>query len=56
MDAPDNTLSTSLGLVRWIGWAQRKAGDDWSERDIKPCERVANGHDEHRCANSDAAR
>ncbi|WP_456843829.1 MarR family winged helix-turn-helix transcriptional regulator [Cellulomonas sp. P5_C6] len=29
MDAPDNTLSTSLGLVRWIGWAQRKAGDDW---------------------------
>ena len=22
-------LTTSLDLVRWIGWAQRKAGDDW---------------------------
>ena len=27
MDAP--TFTTILGLVRWIGWAQRKEGEDW---------------------------
>src|SRR3954454_9220015 len=27
MDAPQ--LTTSLDLLRWIGWAQRKAGEDW---------------------------
>ncbi|MEU8235472.1 MarR family transcriptional regulator [Actinoplanes sp. NPDC048967] len=27
MDAPK--LTTSLELVRWIGWAQRRAGEDW---------------------------
>jgi len=27
MDAP--RLTTTLDLVRWIGWAQRKAGEDW---------------------------
>lgn len=27
MDAPD--LTTNLDLLRWIGWAQRKAGEDW---------------------------
>ena len=27
MDAP--RLTTALELVRWIGWAQRKAGEDW---------------------------
>jgi MarR family transcriptional regulator, repressor for mepA len=27
MDAPK--LTTTLELLRWIGWAQRKAGDDW---------------------------
>ena len=27
MDAPK--LTTALELVRWIGWAQRKAGEDW---------------------------
>ncbi|GAA2355661.1 hypothetical protein Cme02nite_48390 [Catellatospora methionotrophica] len=27
MDAP--RLTTILDLVRWIGWAQRKAGEDW---------------------------
>jgi MarR family transcriptional regulator, repressor for mepA len=27
MEAPK--LTTSLELVRWIGWAQRKAGEDW---------------------------
>jgi DNA-binding MarR family transcriptional regulator len=29
MDAPEEMFASSLGLVRWIGWAQRKAGDDW---------------------------
>ncbi|MFD0485142.1 MarR family winged helix-turn-helix transcriptional regulator [Kineococcus sp. GCM10028916] len=27
MDAPE--LTSTLDLVRWIGWAQRKAGEDW---------------------------
>nr|WP_221377418.1 MarR family transcriptional regulator [Actinoplanes polyasparticus] len=27
MDAPK--LTTSLELVRWIGWAQRRAAEDW---------------------------
>jgi MarR family transcriptional repressor of mepA len=27
MNAP--RLTTTLDLVRWIGWAQRKAGEDW---------------------------
>src|SRR3954463_11335204 len=27
MDAPKFT--TTLDLLRWIGWAQRKAGEDW---------------------------
>jgi MarR family transcriptional repressor of mepA len=27
MDAPK--LTTTLELVRWIGWAQRKAAEDW---------------------------
>ncbi len=27
MDAP--RLTSTLDLVRWIGWAQRKAGEDW---------------------------
>jgi len=29
MDAKDAMRASSLGLVRWIGWAQRKAGEDW---------------------------
>jgi DNA-binding MarR family transcriptional regulator len=29
MDAQDITLASSLELLRWIGWAQRKAGEDW---------------------------
>jgi MarR family transcriptional regulator, repressor for mepA len=33
MDAPD--LTTSLQLVRWIGWAQRKAAEEWvREREL----------------------
>lgn len=29
MSQPQNRPSSSLELVRWIGWAQRKAGEDW---------------------------
>ncbi|MFF3891077.1 MarR family winged helix-turn-helix transcriptional regulator [Streptomyces sp. NPDC001914] len=33
MDAPK--LTSTLDLVRWIGWAQRKAGEDWiREREL----------------------
>jgi len=35
MNAQGPTLTTSLELVRWIGWAQRKAGEDWiREREL----------------------
>ncbi|MFB2598444.1 MarR family winged helix-turn-helix transcriptional regulator [Herbiconiux sp. P17] len=35
MDAQGPSLTTSLELVRWIGWAQRKAGEDWiREREL----------------------
>lgn len=29
MNEPAIRLSSSLELVRWIGWAQRKAAEDW---------------------------
>ncbi|WP_433511454.1 MarR family winged helix-turn-helix transcriptional regulator [Nonomuraea sp. CA-143628] len=29
MDAPKSTRSRSFELMRWIVWAQRKAGEDW---------------------------
>ncbi len=29
MDAEEPHFTTSLGLLRWIGWAQRKAAEDW---------------------------
>ncbi|GGF34570.1 MarR family winged helix-turn-helix transcriptional regulator [Subtercola lobariae] len=29
MDEPEMRFSSSLELVRWIGWAQRKVGEDW---------------------------
>ncbi len=29
MDARDPRLTNTLGMVRWIGLAQRKAADDW---------------------------
>lgn len=35
MNAPENMLSSTLGLVRWIGWAQMRAGENWvRERDL----------------------
>ncbi len=34
MQGPQRTPA-SLDLVRWIGWAQRKAGEDWiREREL----------------------
>jgi DNA-binding MarR family transcriptional regulator len=29
MDAEARTLTSGLELLRWIGWAQRKAAEDW---------------------------
>lgn len=29
MNEAEPNLSSSLELVRWLGWAQRKAGEDW---------------------------
>ncbi len=29
MDPSESMHTSTLGLLRWIGWAQRKAGDDW---------------------------
>lgn len=35
MEARENAFTSSLDLVRWIGWAQRKAGEDWiREREL----------------------
>jgi MarR family transcriptional repressor of mepA len=29
METPEVRLTSALELVRWIGWAQRKVGEDW---------------------------
>jgi DNA-binding MarR family transcriptional regulator len=29
MSSPENQPAGTLDLMRWIGWAQRKAGEDW---------------------------
>jgi len=35
MNASEPQFTTSLGLVRWIGWVQMKAGEDWiREREL----------------------
>lgn len=35
MDAQERPLATSLELLRWIGWAQMKAAQDWvREREL----------------------
>ncbi|WP_431278579.1 MarR family winged helix-turn-helix transcriptional regulator [Leifsonia poae] len=35
MNEREIRLTSSLELVRWIGWAQRKAGEDWiREREL----------------------
>ncbi|WNV86260.1 MarR family transcriptional regulator [Umezawaea sp. Da 62-37] len=43
MDAPE--LTTSLDLIRWIMWAQRKAGEDWiKERELSHEQSFALGY------------
>jgi DNA-binding MarR family transcriptional regulator len=35
MDGREDPLGTTLDLLRWIGWAQMKAGEQWSQdRDL----------------------
>jgi DNA-binding MarR family transcriptional regulator len=35
MNAPEPSFATTLELLRWVGWAQRKAGEDWiRDRDL----------------------
>jgi MarR family transcriptional repressor of mepA len=35
MDEPEMSLTSNLELLRWIGWAQMKAGQDWvREREL----------------------
>ncbi len=35
MDEPERKQTSGLELIRWIGWAQRKAADDWiREREL----------------------
>ena len=43
MDAP--RLTTTLDLVRWIGWAQMKAGEDWiRERELSHAQAFVLGY------------
>ncbi|PRY68457.1 DNA-binding MarR family transcriptional regulator [Glaciihabitans tibetensis] len=43
MDAPK--LTTSLELVRWIGWAQMRAGEDWvRERELSHAQSFVLGY------------
>ncbi|WP_433075842.1 MarR family winged helix-turn-helix transcriptional regulator [Dactylosporangium sp. CA-052675] len=43
MDAP--RLTTTLDLLRWIGWAQQKAGEEWiRERELSFSQAFALGY------------
>ena len=45
MTEPAITLTTSLELMRWIGWAQRKAAEDWvRSRDLSFEQAFVLGH------------
>lgn len=45
MIEPEFTMTTSMELVRWIGWAQMKAGQDWvRERDLSHEQAFALGY------------
>jgi MarR family transcriptional regulator, repressor for mepA len=45
MDTSEIKLASSLELVRWIGWAQMKAGEDWiRERDLSHPQAFALGY------------
>jgi MarR family transcriptional repressor of mepA len=37
METEEYTEATTLGLLRWVAWAQRKAGEDWvTSRELSP--------------------
>lgn len=45
MDATDPQLTSSLDLLRWIGWAQMKAGEDWiRERELSRAQSFVLGY------------
>jgi DNA-binding MarR family transcriptional regulator len=45
MDEQSPTLTTSLELVRWIGWAQMKAGEEWvRERELSRAQSFVLGY------------
>ncbi|ANJ27977.1 MarR family winged helix-turn-helix transcriptional regulator [Agromyces aureus] len=45
MDAQGPRLTSALELVRWIGWAQMKAGEDWTrERELSHAQSFVLGY------------
>src|ERR1700712_1367262 len=45
MKEPEVTLASSIELVRWIGWAQMKAGEDWiRERELSHAQSFVLGY------------
>ena len=45
MNESESNPTTILGLVRWLGWAQMKAGEDWiRERDLSHAQAFALGY------------
>src|ERR1700712_2187457 len=45
MNEPEVTLASSIELVRWIGWAQMKAGEDWiRERELSHAQSFVLGY------------
>jgi len=45
MDAQSPTLTTTLELFRWVGWAQMKAGEDWiRERELSHAQSFVLGY------------
>ncbi|MET4158624.1 MarR family transcriptional regulator [Agromyces sp. PvR057] len=45
MDAQGPRLVSALELVRWIGWAQMKAGEDWTrERELSHAQSFVLGY------------
>ena len=45
MSEPEVTLANSIELVRWIGWAQMKAGEDWiRERELSHAQSFVLGY------------
>ena len=45
MQDAEHSLTSSLHLFRWIGWAQMKAGEDWiRERDLSHAQSFVLGY------------